>query len=173
MTDGWGRSTAASARPTPADAPTLCREGWGRSCWGRRLREMVAVRGEESLPPPLPPPRGRARGGLPARVLRSIRRTGSPASSSCPTPASSSCSTPRSAPSRIRPPARVGKELPARVEKELPVLASRLRAAGEGGAGGRPGKGGAGGRPGKGGMGDRERRENGRERDGETGREGR
>ena len=69
----------------------------------------------------------------------------------------------------------------ARVEKELPVLASRPRAAreggaggrlGKGGAGGRPGKGGAGGRPGKGGMGDRERRENGRERDGETGREG-
>ena len=48
-----------------------------------------------------------------------------------------------------------------------PVLASRLRAAGEGGAGGRPGKGGAGGRPGKGGMGDRERRENGRERRGD------
>ena len=142
----------------------LRREGWGRSCWGRRLRETVAVRGEESRPPPLSPPRGRARGGLHARVLRSIRHAGSPASSSC--------STPRSAPSRIRPPARVGKELPARVEKELPVLASRPRAAGEGGAGGRPGKGGAGGRPGKGGMGDRERRENGRERDGETGREG-
>ena len=52
----------------------LRREGWGRSCWGRRLREMVAVRGEECRPPPLPPPHGRARGGLPARVLRSIRR---------------------------------------------------------------------------------------------------
>ena len=58
------------------------------------------------------------------------------------------------------------------MEKELPVLASRLCAVGEGGAGGRPGKGGAGGRPGKGGMGDRERRENVCERDGETGREG-
>jgi len=68
----------------------------------------------------------------------------------------------------------VGKELPARVEKELPVLASRLRAAGEGGAGGRPGKRGAGGRPaGKGWDGrPREKREWERERDGETGREG-
>ena len=160
----------------------LCREGWGRSCWGRRLREMVAVRWEESRQPPLPTPRDRARGGFPARVLRSIRRAGSPASSSCPTPASSSCSTPRSAPSRIRPPARVGKELPVRVEKELPVLASRPRAAGEGGAGGRPGKGGAGGRPGKGGAGgrpgkggrgDREREERmgERERRGDRGRE--
>ena len=140
----------------------LRREGWGRSCWGRRLREMVAVRWEESRQPPLPTPRGRARGGLPARAPRSIRRASSPASSSC--------STPLSAPSRIRPPARVGKELPARVEMELPVVASMLRAAGEGEAGGRPGKGGAGGRPGKGGRGDREREERMGERERETGR---
>jgi len=48
----------------------LRREGWGRSCWGRRLREMVAVRWEESRQPTLPTPRGRARGGLPAHAPR-------------------------------------------------------------------------------------------------------